>query len=85
MTAVTAEEDLMSEHLTATHAATELSAQAGVTVRPRDISDLLYKRILDVDRCRIVGDRRMIPRDYLPTVLEVLRMRGLITSEEDRK
>jgi hypothetical protein len=75
----------MGEHLTATHAASELSAQAGVTVRPRDISDLLYKRILDVNRCPIVGDRRMIPRDYLPTVLEVLRDRGLISQSEEVK
>ncbi len=73
----------MSQQLTVTDAADELSAQAGEMIRPRDISDLLYKRILDVNRCPIVGDRRMIPRDYLPTVLEVLRMRGLITPGEE--
>ena len=80
MTAATAatKGGYMCEQLTVTEAASELEEQAGVTVRPRDISDLLYKRILDVNRCPILGDRRMIPRDYLPTVLEVLRMRGLI-------
>jgi hypothetical protein len=70
----------MSEQLTVTDAASVLSAQAGVTVRPRDISDLLYKRVLDVNRCPIVGDRRLIPRDYLSVVLEILRVRGLITA-----
>jgi hypothetical protein len=82
VTAAAAREPYMKEQLTATHAASELSAQVGVMIRPRDISDLLYKRILDVNRCPIVGDRRMIPRDYLPTVLDVLRTRKLIASKE---
>ena len=73
----------MPKQLTVTAAARDIAAQAGVKVRPRDISDLLYKQVLDVDRCPIVGDRRMIPRDYLPTVLEVLRARGLIASSEE--
>jgi hypothetical protein len=73
----------MSEQLTVTDAASQLSALVGVTVRPRDISHLLYKRVLDVTRCPLVGDRRMIPRDYLPTVLVVLRMRGLIDPDEE--
>ena len=68
----------MTHQLTVTDAASELSEQTGVMIRPRDISDLLYKRVLDTGICRIIGDRRMIPRDYLPTVLEVLRCRGLI-------
>lgn len=75
----------MTEQLTATDAAIELSLQTGVTIRPRDISDLLYKRVLDVGRCPIVGDRRMIPRDYLPTVLEVLQSRGLIEPQGEER
>ena len=68
----------MNERLTVTEATQALSEQAACSISPRLISDLLYRRILDTARCPIVGDRRMIPRDYLPTVLDVLRRRGLV-------
>lgn len=47
-------------------------------VRPRDVSDLFYSRILDDGRCPIVAGRRLIPADYLVDVEAVLRLRGLI-------
>jgi hypothetical protein len=68
----------MNERLTVTEATQALSEQAGCLISPRMISDLLYRCILDTARCPIVGDRCMIPRDYLPTVLDVLQSRGLI-------
>ena len=47
-------------------------------VRPRDVSDLFYARILDDVRCPIVAGRRLIPADYLADVEAVLRERGLV-------
>jgi hypothetical protein len=44
--------------------------------RPKDISDLLYLRKLDEARCPIIGGRRLIPEDYLPTIEAVLRQTG---------
>ncbi|MEQ8788907.1 MAG: hypothetical protein RIC55_21525 [Pirellulaceae bacterium] len=43
--------------------------------RPRDISDLFYQRVLDDQRCPVVSNRRVIPRDYLPKIREALAQR----------
>jgi hypothetical protein len=48
----------------------EVARQLGV--RPRDISDLFYQRLLDDQRCPIVGGRRLIPEDYIPAIAEAL-------------
>jgi len=60
----------MGETLTVSEAARQLGA------RPRDITDLFYRRLLRDDLCPIVGDRRLIPEDYLPQVAAALRRRG---------
>ena len=49
-----------------------------IGARPRDISDLYYRRILDDAICPIIANRRLIPRSYVPTVREVLAERGLL-------
>jgi hypothetical protein len=48
-------------------------------VRPRAISDLFYQRRLSDERCPIIGGRRLIPDDYLPTIVAVLREQGRVT------
>jgi hypothetical protein len=58
--------------------AREVRSRHGVVIRPRDISDLFYNRLLTDDRCPIVGGRRMIPRDFVPNIEEALSVRGLI-------
>jgi hypothetical protein len=40
---------------------------------PKRLTDMIYLRRLDVKRCPLVGGRRMIPRDYLPTIASRLR------------
>ena len=75
----------MDDHLTIAESSRAISAQAGCEVSPRILSDLFYRRILDVERCPICGDRRLIPRDYLPEILAVLRERGLIVSKERQR
>jgi hypothetical protein len=57
----------------------ELARQYGV--RPRDISDLFYRRVLDDALCPIVAGRRLIPAGYVPTIEAALRERGLLTQE----
>lgn len=66
----------MSETLIVSEAARTLSDPLGEVVRPRDISELFYRRRLEDDRCPIVGGRRLIPRDYLPATAEALKGRG---------
>jgi hypothetical protein len=60
----------MSEFLTVSQVAD------GEGVRPRDISDLLYGRRVDVSRCPLVSGRRLIPRDLLPAIRAALRSAG---------
>ncbi len=49
--------------------------------RPRDISDLFYRRELRDDLCPIVAGRRLIPASYLDTIAAALRRRGRATSQ----
>ena len=44
--------------------------------RPRDISELFYRRQLRDDLCPIVAGRRLIPEDYLPVIAAALRRAG---------
>lgn len=58
------------QHLSVSEAARRLGA------RPRDISDLFYRRELRDDLCPIVGGRRLIPEDYLDMIGAGLRRHG---------
>ena len=49
--------------------------------RPRDISDAFYDRVLNDSACPVVGRRRLIPMDYVPTIRKVLRSRGALKCE----
>lgn len=66
----------MSEELTVSDVARELSREAEVEVHPRHISDLFYQRILPEVIGPIVGGRRLIARKHLPLIREALRRRG---------
>lgn len=57
-------------YLTVSQAARRLGA------RPRDISDLFYRRHLRDDLCPIVGGRRMIPESYLDLIAAAFRRQG---------
>lgn len=60
----------MEQLLTVSDVARKLGA------RPRDISDLLYRRKLRDDLCPIVGGRRLIAEDYLDAVARELKRAG---------
>jgi hypothetical protein len=50
--------------------------------RPRDISELFYRRELNDDLCPIVGGRRLIPPEYLPCLPVALRRHGRHLADE---
>jgi len=60
----------MTRQLSVSEAARRLKA------RPRDISDLFYRRHLRDDLCPIVAGRRLIPEDYLEIIADHLRRAG---------
>lgn len=51
-------------------------AARSLGVLPRVLSDAFYQGKLDAARCPIVGDRRIIPTDYLPAIRRVLKQLG---------
>lgn len=61
----------MTRHLSVSEAARRLRA------RPRDISDLFYRRRLRDDLCPIVAGRRLIPQEYMEIIALELRRSGL--------
>jgi hypothetical protein len=42
-------------------------------ILPRVLSDAFYQRLLDDERCQMVGGRRLIPESYLPELEAVVR------------
>lgn len=66
--------------LTVSGAARQISARQRVTIAPHLISDLFYKRLLDDQKCPVLGGRRVIPSDYLPQIEKVLGQRGVFDS-----
>jgi hypothetical protein len=63
-------EAFVMKHLSVLEAARRLKA------RPRDISDLFYRRRLRDDLCPIVGGRRLIPEGYVETIAAELTRAG---------
>ena len=53
-----------------------------IGAKPRDVSNLFYRRELRDDLCPLVGGRRVIPREYLPEIERVLRRAGKINGGE---
>ena len=49
--------------------------------RPKDISDLFYRRELDDFRCPVIGGRRLIPEDYIPQIQSALRRFGKLPAD----
>lgn len=47
-----------------------------IGAKPKDISDLFYRRELRDDLCPIVAGRRIIPEDYVETIRRVLIRQG---------
>ena len=66
-------------YLSVSQAARRLNA------RPRDISDLFYRRQLRDDLCPIVGGRRLIPEDYLDMIAAGLARTGHAVGSSSRQ
>ena len=66
-------------HLTVSGAARELSTRLGIAVKPHEISDLLYSRVLDDSQFPIIAGRRLIRIDQLPLIEKALVDRGILS------
>lgn len=70
--------DSTMQYLSVSEAARRLGA------RPRDISELFYRRRLSDESCPIVGGRRLIPESRLSGIAMALRHAGLpVASREE--
>lgn len=68
-----------SDMLTVSGAAREIERRHKCPVRPKDISTLLYERLVDDGLCPIVAGHRMISPDVLPRIEAALIERGMIS------
>jgi hypothetical protein len=71
----------MSDHLSVSDAARDISERYEQQVLPRHISRLFYERILRDDLAPIIGGRRLISRTYLPLIEQALRRHGYLKSK----
>jgi hypothetical protein len=69
---------MTAEFLSVGQAADRLSVGLGQTVKPRQLSALLYDRELRDDFCPLVGGRRLIDPEYLSEIARVLRRKGWV-------
>jgi hypothetical protein len=53
-----------------------------IGAKPRDISDLFYRKELRRDLCPVKSGRRLIPANYVPIVERILRKFGRQVREE---
>jgi hypothetical protein len=53
----------------------------GPRIKPAQISQLFYERLLRDDLCPVVAGRRLIPLDYLPIIAAALRRKGVEVPE----
>ena len=45
-------------------------------VQPRAVSDLFYRRKLDVKKCLIKANRRLVPESLLPQIERLLKRKA---------
>jgi hypothetical protein len=67
--------------LTVSEVARDIEGRTGQAVSPQDVSNLIYRRVLDHRRCPMVGRVRAIPPDYVPQIEQVLHQRGILKTE----
>ena len=77
MAATNAYGECVMDYLSVSEAARRLGA------RPKDISDLFYRRALRDDLCPIVAGRRLIPETYLGMIGLALKRAGRRVSDAD--
>lgn len=46
-----------------------------IGVSPQSLTSAFYNRQLDVSRCPVVGGRRMIPAEYVPEIVALMKTR----------
>lgn len=65
---------MLNDFLTAGAAADRIGAT------PKDVSDAIYRRRVDVSRCPVVAGRRLIPTDLLPELRKAIKAAVLPTA-----
>ena len=69
---------MRSEFYSISEVADVLTTQLGQTIRPQQISNLLYHRELDEKLCPRIGNRHVVDRSYLPGLIRVLQRKGWV-------
>lgn len=72
----------MTNVLSASDAAREISRRVGEEVRPRDITLLFYDRALPDNAAPVISGRRVIPESLLSDIVAALRARGRLPQSQ---
>jgi hypothetical protein len=75
-------EQQMPEVLTIGAVVQTIAERRGVDIPPRKLSDLIYRRKPNANRCPVVGGVRRIPADYPPVIWAALEARGVLQQEQ---
>jgi hypothetical protein len=65
----------MKDFLSVTETSRELASEFGLSVSPHELSNLIYRRVLGPDMAHMIGGRRMLSRESLPAVADLIRHR----------
>lgn len=65
----------MIQPMTISQVARMLEAQMGIPIPPRVISDLFYQRLISEELGPVVGGRRMVDRQAVPSIKEAILKR----------
>ncbi len=71
----------MSDYLSISEAADRLTLMLKRPVRPRQISKMLYDRMLSEAYCPWIGHQHVISKGYLPKIARLMRSKGRVPSE----
>lgn len=65
----------MTSLMSVTEASRALATEFGVNSSPHELSNLIYRRVLGPDVADMIGGRRMLSRESLPVVADLIRQR----------
>lgn len=66
----------MTDLMNVTEASRELATVFGLQVTPHELSNMIYRRVVGPDLAHMIGGRRVLSRESLPRVADLIRRRA---------
>lgn len=72
----------MTDWMNVTEASRELATEYRLHVTPHELSNMIYRRVLGPGLAHMIGGRRVLSRESLPMVADLLRQRRPVPDGE---